>query len=300
MRSPQVASKALGVLFATAVLAVAQSVSDRPDALDLLKNVALTYRAMKTFSAKSATEVGMSGLHMRITMTTTETIMADSSGKVRMESTGMEDTLTIFDGSALWMYISSLNKYMKIPPSVAVLSGQLKGGDLSRAAVGGMEMSSPTTNLFLRYRSVASNVKEAKILRSETVHANGSDVDCWVVSVEYEPADGQTSAEQVAGAPAADLARAKTLWVDKTHYVVYRDDSTVKLTVPGIWSGSVDQGGLQGLGSATVPTETRQTINFDSITVDQPIPEGAFIFTPPPGATETDLSSLIPKTLPAN
>jgi outer membrane lipoprotein-sorting protein len=48
-----------------------------------------------------------------------------------------------------------------------------------------------------------------------------------------------------------------------------------------------------------VPTEIRQTINFGSITVDQPIPEGTFTFTPPPGATETDLSSFIPKTLPA-
>ena len=41
MRSAQVASKALGILFATAVLAVAQSVPDQPDALDLLKKVAL-------------------------------------------------------------------------------------------------------------------------------------------------------------------------------------------------------------------------------------------------------------------
>jgi hypothetical protein len=56
---------------------------------------------------------------------------------------------------------------------------------------------------------------------------------------------------------------------------------------------------FQGLGPASVPTETRQTINFGSITVDQAIPEGTFTFTPPPGATETDLSSFIPKTLPA-
>jgi hypothetical protein len=45
-------------------------------------------------------------------------------------------------------------------------------------------------------------------------------------------------------------------------------------------------------------TETTQTINFDSIMVDQPIREGTFIFTPPPGATEMDLPSFMPKTLP--
>jgi outer membrane lipoprotein-sorting protein len=90
------------------------------------------------------------------------------------------------------------------------------------------------------------------------------------------------SSEQTAGAPAVDLAHATTLWVDKTHYLVYRDESTGKIAMPGTGA----------------PIETKQTISFDSITVDQPIPEGTFTFTPPPGATEMDLSSFIPKTLP--
>jgi outer membrane lipoprotein-sorting protein len=282
MRSAQVANKILGVLFATAVLAGAQSVPEQPDALDVLKNVALTYSAMRTFSAKSTTMMEMDNPNMQQKIETPMTITADSSGKMRMETTSMGSTLTIFDGSTLWMYITPLNKYMKIPWSSAASSGQPRGGDLGAPAVSAMQMSNPATNSFFEYRSVASHVKEAKILRSEKLHANGSDVDCWVVSVEYESAGGEMSAEQAASAPAVDLVHATTLWVDKTHYLVYRDDSTGKITIPGTGA----------------PTETRQTINFDSITVDQPIPEGTFTFTPPPGATEMDLSSFIPKTLP--
>jgi outer membrane lipoprotein-sorting protein len=282
MPSARVASKALGLLFATAVLAVAQSVPDQPDALDVLKNVALTYQAMKTFSAKSTTVMEMNNPNMQQKIETPMTITADSSGKMRMETTSMGGSLTVFDGSTLWMYITPLNKYMKMPWSSAASSGQPRGGDLGGPAVGGMGMLSAGTNSFLGYRSVASNVKEAKILRSEKLHANGSDVDCWVVSVEYEPSGGHTSSEQAASGPAMDLARATTLWVDKTHYLVYRDDSSGKMVIPGFGA----------------PTETKQTISFDSITVDQPISEGTFTFTPPPGATEMDLSSLIPKTLP--
>ena len=281
MPSARVASKLPGALLATAVLAVAQ-VPDRPDALEVLKNVALTYSAMRTYSAKSTTVMEMNGPNMQQKIETPMTITEDSSGKMRVETTGMGGSLTVFDGSTLWMYIPPLNKYTKLPSSSAASSSQPGGGDLGGAAVGGMGMFSPGTSSFLGYRSVASNVKEARILRSESVHAHGSDVDCWVVSVEYDSSGGQTSSEQAAGAPAVDLARTKTLWVEKAHYLVYRDDSTGKTTMPG----------------TTAPTETRQTINFDSITVDQPIPDGTFTFTPPPGATEMDLSSFIPKTLP--
>ena len=273
MPSAQVVGKALGVLFATAVLAVGQSVPDQPDALDVLKNVALTYSAMRTYFAKSTTVMEMNGPNMQTKIETPLTITEDSSGKMRMETTSMGGTLTVFDGSTLWIYMSSLNKYMKMP-SISVASSGQPGA--------GMEVFSPGTNSFLGYRSVASNVKEADILRSEKLHANGSEVDCWVLSVEYQPAGGQVSSEQTASAPAVDLASTKTLWVDKTHYLVYGEDSTDKMNMPG----------------AAAPTQTKRTIKFERITVDQPIPEDTFAFTPPPGATEMDLSSFIPKTLP--
>jgi outer membrane lipoprotein-sorting protein len=281
MPSAQIASKTLGVLLAAAILAAAQSVPDQPEALDLLKNVALTYRAMRTFSAKSTTVIEINNSNMQTKIETPMTITGDSSGKMRMETTSMGGSLTVFDGSVLWMYISSLNKYMKMPSS-GVSSGPLGGGDLGGRAVGAMGMSNPGTDSLFGYQSVDSNVKEAKILRSEKLEANGTGVDCWVVFVAYESSGGQASSEQGAGAPAVDLTRTKTLWVDKAHYLVYRDDSSGKMTMPGTGT----------------PTETKQTIKFDSITVDQPVPEGTFTFTPPPGATEMDLSSLIPKTLP--
>lgn len=260
----------------TAVLAVAQSAPDQPDAIDLLKNVALTYRAMRTYSAKSTNVMEISGTNIQQKVEIPLTITADSSGKMRMESTGMAGMLMVFDGKTMWMYMPSLNKYTKLSSSDAASSGQLGSGT---------EMFGPATNSFLGYQSVASNVKEAKILRSEKLHVNGSDVACWVVSAEYEPSGGgQETSEQTAGAPAADLAQTKTLWVDKTQYLVHQEDSTSKMNMSG----------------ASAPMETKQTIKFDSITVDQPVPEDTFTFTPPPGATEMDLSSFIPKTPPAN
>jgi outer membrane lipoprotein-sorting protein len=153
MPSARIASKALGMLFATAVLAVAQSVPDQPEVLDLLKNVELTYRAMRTFSAKSTTVMEMNNPNVQQKIETPMTITADSSGRMRMETTSMGGTLTVFDGSTLWIYMSPLNKYMKMASNSAAPSGQPGGG---------VGMFSPGTNSFLGYRSVASNVRRLR------------------------------------------------------------------------------------------------------------------------------------------
>jgi hypothetical protein len=65
--------------------------------------------------------------------------------------------------------------------------------------------------------------------------------------------------------------------VDKAHYLVYQEDSTSKMTIPG----------------ATEPMNTKQTVKFDSVTVDEPISPEVFTFTPPSGATEMDTSKEI-------
>ncbi len=80
--------------------------------------------------------------------------------------------------------------------------------------------------------------------------------------------------------PKVDSTSTKTLWVDKAHYLVYREDSTIKMTMPG----------------STAPTESKSRTTFESVAVDQPVAPDTFTFTPPAGATEMDLSSMMPKT----
>jgi outer membrane lipoprotein-sorting protein len=74
-----------------------------------------------------------------------------------------------------------------------------------------------------------------------------------------------------------EAAPTKTLWVDKAHNLIYQEESTSKITMPG----------------GTEPMNTKQTVKFDSVTVDEPISPDVFTFTPPPGATEMDTSKEI-------
>jgi hypothetical protein len=71
-------------------------------------------------------------------------------------------------------------------------------------------------NPLQEYKNITRGVKGAKILRSEKVHANDTDADCWVVSLEYRPLGSEASAPtQAAGFAFSDFAHTETLWVDK-------------------------------------------------------------------------------------
>jgi len=121
----------------------------------------------------------------------------------------------------------------------------------------------------------------AKILGSEKVHASDTDADCWVVSLEYGPLGSEASAPtQAAGFAFSDFVHTETLWVDKNCYLVYREDSTTKMTMP----------------NTNTPINMTQTSRVETFTVNEPVSPDVFTFTPPPGAREIDESKFLRKT----
>jgi outer membrane lipoprotein-sorting protein len=278
----------LAIALTMAVLAAAQSVPDQhqPDARELLGNVETTYSRMNTYSAKSTNVMEMSGANMQNRMETSMTIAVDSSGRFRIESTGMAGMLMVFDGTTMWSYMPQLNQYTKFSSAQALARSESAANQTESSVPiqsdEGMAMFGSSFNPLYGYRSLSSSLKDAKVLRNEKLHVNGTDVDCWVVSLEYESPGGFPQANH-AHSEKADVgfnfepAPTKTLWVDKAHCFVYQEDSTSKMTIPG----------------ATEPMNTKQTVKFDSVTVDEPISPEVFTFTPPSGATEMDTSKEI-------
>lgn len=272
----RVAIRTLILIFAAAMAAAAQTAPapEQPDAMDLLKNVELAYGAMNTYSAKVTTSMAMdgSGGQGKMNMETSTTITADASGKFRVESTGMMGMTLVYDGNAMWMYMPTGNSYSKLPLSSG--SPSAEAGAMGGGMFGG-------ANALQEYKSVTEGLKEAKIVRSEKLHVNDSEADCWVVSLQYEGVGSEaTAAMQSAGLPANDFARAKMLWIDKTRYLIYQDESTMKMTMP----------------NANAPTNVKQTSKVQSFTVNDPVSPDVFTFTPPPGAKEMDESKFMPKS----
>jgi outer membrane lipoprotein-sorting protein len=207
----------------------------------------------------------------KMNMETAVTVTADASGKFRIESTGMMGMVLIYDGNQLWMFMPMSKSYSKLP-----MSGGSRSAE-AEAMGGGMFGGA---NALQEYKSVSTGLKEAKIMGSEKLHVNDSDADCWVVSLQYVGLGSEAaSAMQAAGFPAGDFARTKTLWIDKTRYLVYREDSTMKMTMP----------------NTSTPTNVKQTSNVQSFTVNEPVSPDFFTFTPPADAREIDESKFTRK-----
>lgn len=273
MQYARIATKSLVFVCGIAISAAAQTAPEEPDALDLLKSVELTYGTMNTYSAKVTSTMTMdgSGAQGNINVETPMTVTADASGKFRIESTGIMGMTLVYDGTTMWMYMAGANSYSKFPlngASASVGAGAM-GGGMSGGAIALQE-----------YKNVTSGVKEAKILRDEKVRVNDADADCSVVSLEYEAPGAEASAAMnSAGLSIGDFFRAKTIWVDKNRFLVYREDSTTKMTLP----------------NTHTPTTTKQTSKVESFTVNDSVSPDVFTFTPPPGAKEMGESKFMPK-----
>jgi len=181
----------------------------------------------------------------------------------------------VFDGSTMWMYMPAANSYSQLPLSSGSPSAE------ARAMGGGMFGGA---NALQEYKNITTSVKVAKILGSEKLRVNGSDVDCWVVSLEYDPMGSAASAAaQAAGLPFRDLGHSKMLWVDKASHLVYEDDTSTKMTV----------------ANTNAPTNMHQKSKVESVTVNDPVSPEVFTFTPPAGAKEMDESKVTPKSAEA-
>lgn len=237
------------------------------DVLDALRKVGETYRAMKTYQAGGVVAMEMRGQGMQYKMEVPVTITIAAKGKMRAETKGSAAAmLMVSDGETLWMYMPQLNKYSKI--NLGTRSDQktpLSAMAASFSPFGG------------QYSSIAENVKQGKLLRDDSVQVDGLDVLCHVFDVEYEPGAVNTNAA-VKSLPMKVESTRKTYWIDRARNLVLREDSTMTMKMP----------------NAENETETKQTMTWNKVTVDGPVSDDLFVFTPPAGATEMDLTQFLP------
>jgi outer membrane lipoprotein-sorting protein len=260
MKSRLIAS--IGILVLLCDLGLAQS---QQDALDVLNKVGETYRSTKTLQAEADVQTEMNGQGMEQKIATHMFLTLAAPGKFRVETkTGPARILMIADGQTVWMYFPELNKYSKLP----VAAGHDSGANTLAAGLPGLG-SVPD------FSKVAEGVKEARMLPSETLQVDGEAIDCYVIGV-LEETPALPGAQSNTGSSGA-RPMSETLWVDKTRLLVVRLSSDMETALGS--SGS---------------TKTKSTLTFSKLALDQPVPDDAFVFNPPQGATELDLTQFMP------
>jgi outer membrane lipoprotein-sorting protein len=95
-----------------------------------------------------------------------------------------------------------------------------------------------------------SSAQHAEITRQERMGVGAGSADCYVIAIEGMPFPKSST----------------TWWVDKQRHVVLREE----------------------IRNESGPTKETMDTTYTTVTVDEPLPEGLFGFTPPPNARRVD------------
>jgi outer membrane lipoprotein-sorting protein len=198
----------LFVLVLRGALAQAQ-----PDVAEILKKVSETYKGVSEYElVGDGTDTdSRSGKREAIHML----FAFKGPNRYRMEGTGAGvapdgsgQSVTVYDGSVMWMYLPESNQYGSFPGSELFNDG----GDGQDAKPEAMDQA-----MMSWYRGAGDAADGAKFLREEAIEIAGAKIDCYVVS-----------------------AKDRTWWVNKTTSRVVREDhgrtsvvfTTIKLGEP--------------------------------------------------------------------
>ncbi|HYP26206.1 MAG TPA: redoxin domain-containing protein [Blastocatellia bacterium] len=231
--------------------------SGQDDARALLDKVAEKYNGLKQYHLEGTTTMEMvaKGSATVVEMQTVMISDGPTRRRVEMRSPVM-GFVTVTNGETSWLYLPSLNQYIKQPTAemekdgLSVLKDSFSNlsafGDLMKAQVN-------------EWRDVNKRVKQARILREETIYPQGEGVDCFVVEVEQEPTEGPLK-----GGPVTPI---KTLWIEKDRLLIARQQTLFK---------------MKDAGQGDVEVKTVSVLR--SARLNEPVAESSFTFAPPSGA----------------
>jgi thiol-disulfide isomerase/thioredoxin len=231
------------------------------DAAELLKKVSETYRNLQSYHFEGITTMEVETGGMKHKMEIPVAMAAVRPGKRRAEvKNPVMEILTLSDGQTEWAYVPQLKQFTK----KAAASRRSTGGE--NASEKGAHSRSLAAGFVDEYGHIAEQVQRSRILREEPIELEGKRIDCSVVEVVYKPDEGSAELD----------SSPKTLWVDKTRFIVLRESSSARIQ-------------SSALGG---PVNTKQTTTLTLAKVNEPVPEALFVFKPPKGAEQVKELSL--------
>ena len=215
------------------------------DARELLARVAQAYRDAAAFHFVAAeTTLAKSG-DLGREQERRLVIANEAAGRWRVEVDGATQSgLGLSDGQWVWIYLPDSGKYTKRPVADNTTDGA------------GPPLENLKSYFIARYSGIAADIKNARLLREETLTVSGRDTRCLVIEAEFAAATGA----------AGKLVR--RFWIDPTRLVILREESEAE---------------MQGRPGGE-PVRITQTVSFGLAQLGEPLPDLLFSFEPPASA----------------
>jgi thiol-disulfide isomerase/thioredoxin len=244
----------LAVIGGVAAFAQSAPLANSSDGLELLKKVAQQYADANSYSIESVEERSSSGEYDHSWQKTILTA-AEAPGN-RFHYEGHSNTgsaMRVADGKNVWTYRVDEHRYTVKPLQLVATSGQ------STMIVNTEWAMMQAKDLKKKWSTLVKTLKSAERLPDAMLTMNGQQVLCKVIHIQTSDlkrlADGYTIDE--------------TIWIDATHEIVLR---TVEHVHTHFFSGA-----------ARIPIQEEVLTTF-ATTLNGPLNENLFTFTPPAGA----------------
>jgi len=237
----------------------ANSQTAAPDAKAILRQVAETYKNLRTyhFEGRFTQEQVIESIGLKDEMKREELFVnaAIKPDRSRIESKNTHISVTsVSDGKTKWLYAPGPNEYTRTEEG---LVRQVTGSPVRNSAP--MAHLANATNMLAGYSRVANRLGDAKIIGEETLEIGGRRSDCFVIEAYYFATS--------TGRQSSTLTR--KLWIDKSRNIVLREIQHTEARMP--WGRTVN---------------SKMTYIFTVARVGESIPESLFAFVPPEGAKE--------------
>jgi outer membrane lipoprotein-sorting protein len=229
-------------------------------AMAILEKTRNTYHSLKSIWVEGITVTDLRGASLQSRTEQHFEAAFVAPAKLHVETKhSVTDVLFVSDGQTGVLYSPLTKTYTKV--DVAVFrKPQADSSEEEHNSVKGF--AGATGMVFDLFQSaILAGVKDAKIMNDEDLEFEGQKVRCWVIRAEYTYSNSSESVPLV-----------RTYWIDKTRNIVLRERFERRPESIGPDSNLGDL-----VESAS--TVTRLSLN-------EPVPDGLFVFEPPEGAKE--------------
>jgi thiol-disulfide isomerase/thioredoxin len=216
-----------------------------PDVAALIKQTTESLKKHKSYQMSTEITVDMTVAGNPVRMVMTSDVSAINPDRARVESkASMGGGATIVStGEFTYMYIPALKQYTK------------------KAALSSPQQMFSNTGM-TSLPDEAKLVQNSRVIRQETIEADGSEHPCWVVETKI---DKLPLAAPITGALTDSVI---TMWIGQKDNIAWR--STM--------SGKMQAGPMT--------TDMKQEMRLHSVKLDPALPDSLFMFVPPEGAKE--------------
>ena len=135
---------------------------------------------------------------------------------------------------------------------------------IKRAATSSPESALGENSVLKNIPDISTFIKDVKITGEKTMEVGDQTYECWVVEAHYDPIKLPDQHMTISNA-------VQISWISKTLGLTLQNSFTAHLII----------------GSLPEPVEMTQATTTASLALNPDLPDSLFVFTPPPGSTQT-------------